>query len=191
MNFPNPKAIDRKSEVISALSSTGQVLGIGALTALAAKVSFFLPFSPVPITLQSFVVLLAGVILGSKKGALSQVSLIGMGLTGLPVFAEPLPGFAVMAGPTGGYILGFVFAAYVAGRISEDLKPKNLLSQFFYLFLASLFIFLPGVIWLSVYTGADLGKALQLGFFPFLAGDIMKCFAVAGFSKLLSSFRSN
>jgi len=152
-----------------------QILAFGCLTALAAKAQFFLPFTPVPITLQSWMVILSGVILGARKGALSQCSLIAMGALGAPVFSLPVPGIAVLLGPTGGYILGFVLGAYVTGWLFERFQPKAFLIQFAMMFVGSLFIFLPGMIWLSQYVQTSLLGLFQIGFIPFMPGGVLKC----------------
>jgi len=157
-----------------------QILGFAGLTALCSKAQFYLPFTVVPITLQSFAVVLAGALLGPEKGALSQMALIGSGMGGLPVFTPHGPGFLGFFGPTGGYILGFVLAAYVTGVLFQRLRPRGFFSTSVLLFIASLFIFIPGVLWLKVYTGNHLSAALQQGFFPFIPGDILKSFMAAG-----------
>lgn len=166
-----------------------KVIGFAVVTALASKVQIFLPFSPVPITLQSFAVLLSGVILGARAGAASQIALIGLALLGFPVFAKPIPGFLVLLGPTGGYILGFIFAAYISGKIFEMKKPKSIVSMTFYFFISSFFIFVPGVIWLSVFLGKDLKTAIQIGLIPFLLGDVLKCFASAVLLRGKAAFK--
>jgi biotin transport system substrate-specific component len=100
-----------------------------------------------------------------------------MGLAGLPVFSDRLPGFITLAGPTGGYIVGFVLSAFVAGWIFENAKPKSFVGTFIALFVASLFIFIPGVLWLKTLTQTSLAQALALGFTPFLIGDLVKTLA--------------
>lgn len=168
-----------------------QVLGFATLTALAAKVSIFLPFSPVPITMQSLVVLLAGAALGSKKGALSQISLIGVGLLGLPVFSLPVPGYLVLAGPTSGYILGFVFAAFIMGRCFESKDPASFWRIVLFIVLAKIAIFIPGLLVLSLYaSSASLFELLSIGLFPFLPGAVFKAFALLGILKAWDLFRS-
>jgi biotin transport system substrate-specific component len=119
-------------------------------------------------------VALSGAILGSKRGALSQVTLIGFGLLGLPVFSAPLPGQIVLLGPTGGYILGFVLCAFATGLLFERLELRNPLTRFAALFASSFFILVPGVLWLSVFVG-DLKLAVMTGLIPFLVGDLIKC----------------
>lgn len=163
----------------SILLSLFQIGLFTAITALAAQIRIPLPGTPVPVTLQSMAVILAGAYLGSFRGALSQVFLIALGALGFMVFSLPVPGSVVLLGPTGGYILGFVFAAFIAGKILERNRKLSFLKLNLLLFVASLFIFVPGVIWLSVFTGKNLWIALQLGFFPFIVGDILKTLAAS------------
>jgi biotin transport system substrate-specific component len=167
----------RPSSISLAWSVAG-ILGFALLTAIASKISFMVPGSLVPITLQSLVVSLAGVVLGSKRGALSQLSLIGLGLSGLPVFSAPLPGNLVLVGPTGGYILGFVLCAYATGLVFERLELKHFFVRYLAIFACSFFIFVPGVLWLSVYTGS-FASAVLTGLMPFLLGGLLKCLAVS------------
>ena len=162
------------------LIATLQVLGFAALTGIAAHIKIPLGFTPVPITLQSLVVVLSGAMLGSKKGALSQAAMIALGIVGFSVFSQPLSAAAVLTGPTGGYILGFILTAFVAGAIREKINSRSFIKNFALYFIASLFIFVPGVIWLKVLTGQSWNVSLALGFWPFLLGDALKTAMVAG-----------
>lgn len=164
----------------SFLLNAVKVVGFGLLTAVCAKIKFYIPGSLVPITFQSFAVLLAGACLGSFRGSLSQVMLIAFGASGLSVFSISGPGTAAFLGPTGGYILGFIFAAYVAGWMSEKIITEYFWIRAVHLFLASLFIFIPGVVWYSVYTNQSLMAGIYQGFLPFIIGDVVKVLAVAG-----------
>ena len=97
-----------------------------ALTAAGAYIQIPIPFSPVPVTLQVFFVLLAGSMLKSKWGSLSMVVYTLLGVAGLPVFAGGSSGMGVLLGPTGGYIFGFILAAYLIGKLSEKAEmPEN------------------------------------------------------------------
>jgi len=174
----NVKALE-KSPATAWWISASLIVGFALLTAVAAKIAVPIPGSPVPVTLQTLVVLLAGMVLGSKRGALSQITLIGMGLVGLPVFSTPLPGTLVLMGPTGGYILGFAFAAFASGLLFERMALKSVWAKFIALFATSFFILVPGVIWLSVFTGGNFSTAIMAGLVPFLWGDVVKCAAVA------------
>ncbi|NMC57956.1 MAG: biotin transporter BioY [Candidatus Methanofastidiosa archaeon] len=141
-----------------------------ALTAVGGFVS--IPFYPVPLTLQIFFVLLSGVILGKKLGALSQIIYVGIGAIGVPVFHNATGGIGILLGPTGGFLFGFIGGAYLSGLFYE--KYKNNKIRFFGL-IGSLFpIYLIGILWLSFITGMSIEKAILLGGVPFIPGDIVK-----------------
>lgn len=167
------KAYLPQINVYQLTKTASQIAAFTLLTALCAHAKFYLPFTPVPITLQSFAVVLSGALLGSRKGLASQVLLLVAGSMGFSVFSAGT-GLAVILGPTGGYLLGFLLSAYVAGKIFESEKNLGFFKTNSYLFLASLFIFLPGVVWLKVFTDASWASAIQMGFVPFIAGDILK-----------------
>lgn len=140
------------------------------LTALGAFIEIPLPL--VPITLQIFFVLLAGLVLGGRLGALSQLCYLGMGSIGLPVFSGGQSGIGVIAGPTGGYLIGFVIAAFVVGLISErheDVKIDALAMA-----AGIVCIYVPGILQLMNFTGMGLERGLEVGIIPFIAGDIVK-----------------
>jgi biotin transport system substrate-specific component len=165
------------------------ITSFAALTAIAAKIRIPLPGTPVPMTLQSLAVVLSGAFLGAKRGVLSQLVLIGAGALGLSVFSQPTPGYAVLLGPTGGYILGFLFAAYISGKFSEQFPKSGFAMRNLQLFLASLFIFIPGVIWLKTFTAQNSLVALQMGLFPFLIGDILKTLMASSILSAAKLFR--
>ena len=152
---------------------------IGSLTiGLLAQLSIPVPFSPVPITGQTIGVVLVGSLLGSKKGALCILLYLMEGSLGLPVFANMSAGAHVLIGPTGGYLWGFIFGAMIIGYCRE----KNLISSFFHCFLACFVstttIIIIGTFYLSFFVG-DINKALGLGLYPFLFGDVVKSFTCA------------
>jgi len=163
------------SRLLQVLYVTTQIIVFSLLTAVSSKFSIELVFSPVPISLQSLAVISAGLFLGPWKGAASQIALIAWGLAGYPVFARALPGIVVLMGPTGGYIMGFVFCAFLAGWMAQNVFPKGWIKEYALILLASMFIFLPGVLWLKVWAGTSLQQSLVLGFLPFLPGDFIKC----------------
>ncbi|QOJ79050.1 biotin transporter BioY [Infirmifilum lucidum] len=144
-----------------------------ALTAVGAYVAIPLPFSPVPVTLQTLFVYLSGLVVGSRRGVLSQLVYLLLGTSGLPVFAGGRGGVGVIFGPTGGYLLGFVAGAYIAGLVAERRPPsfKNFLVASL---LATAAIYALGVLQLMRVTGIGLEKALLLGAVPFLPGDSAK-----------------
>ncbi|NUM80070.1 biotin transporter BioY [bacterium] len=143
------------------------------LTAAGAWVTLPLSFSPVPITLQTLVVSLAGAVLGAKRGALSQLMYIGYGICGLPVFAGGLTSIAVVLGPSGGYLIGFPVAAFLTGLLVSD--NKNILWNLGALIIGSLPVLLLGTLQLSLFTAGNLREAFAIGFVPFIAGDFIKC----------------
>jgi biotin transport system substrate-specific component len=147
------------------------------LISLMAQIRIPLPFSPVPITGQTFAVLLVGAALGGRRAALSMILYLGQGAIGLPVFAGGGFGLARLLGPTGGYLVGFVPAAYLIGWLAEqglDRRPVSALP----IFLAGqLVIYAFGVLWLSAFVG--LPAALAGGLWPFLAVDGLKALLAA------------
>ncbi len=148
------------------------VAGFSLVVALCAQVAIPLPFTPVPVTLQTFAVLMAGCLLGSVRGTLAVAAYIGEGLAGLPFFAGGASGLSHLLGPTGGYLLGFLAAAFITGLLAERGLVRHWLSTILVLVAGEIALYIPGVAWLSVYVGAQ--KVLALGFFPFVAGDALK-----------------
>ncbi len=143
------------------------------LTALGAFVRIPLPFTPVPVTLQTLFVLLAGLALGGGLGVVSEACYVALGALGLPLFAGAAGGLAVLAGPTGGYLVAFPIAAWVTGRVAGSEKaswPRVLLA----LIAGTLVIYALGVAQLTVVLQAGLVKGIQLGALPFLPGDAVK-----------------
>ncbi|MDI6606216.1 MAG: biotin transporter BioY [Candidatus Omnitrophota bacterium] len=148
------------------------------LTALGAFVRIPLPFTPVPITLQTFFVLLCGLFLRERLAALAQLSYILLGVLGLPIFTGAGSGLFYLFGPTGGYLFGFVLAALVTGCLIRFAKDSFFLT-FIILSLADLILLSCGVLWLRVIFGYPLSRLLVIGFIPFLAGDLLKVLAAA------------
>lgn len=152
------------------------VAAFAIATALGAQVFVPLPFTPVPATLQTLFVVLAGAMLGPTLGAASQLTYLAMGVAGLPVFFGGSFGLAHLLGPTGGYLLAFPVTAYVAGLVARPSGHRGvwtLARLFAGLFLASLLILAGGTAWLVTLTG-DASGALTLGLAPFLIGDVVK-----------------
>jgi biotin transport system substrate-specific component len=142
-----------------------------ALLTISAKVQ--VPFYPVPMTMQTLVVLLIGMAFGARLGVATVVLYLAEGAAGLPVFAgtpEKGIGLAYMIGPTGGYLLGFVLAAGIAGWIVE--RRRDAAGLALAVLAGSIAIYASGVLWLASFVG--VGKALELGLVPFLWGDLLK-----------------
>jgi biotin transport system substrate-specific component len=163
----------------SGLARDALLIGGGALfTALLAQVSVRLPFTPVPITLQTLAVLLVGASLGARRGFLAEALYVLLGLAGLPVYAGGQGGLAHLLGPTGGYIIGFVLAAYLAGRLAERSWDRQAPKALLAMILADLLIYACGLPWLALYVG--WGRVLLLGFVPFIVGDTLKILIASG-----------
>lgn len=179
------EAILRKEIVLN--KTACRLIGAGVfmiLTALGAFVRIPLPFTPVPLTMQTMFVLLAGAFLGSKLGVVSQLGYILFGLSGLPIFTGAGSGLLYVLGPTGGYLLGFVLAALFIGR-AVRLCPARPAAIFAVFCLADLMLLMSGAIWLKFLLGLTFTKAFLLGVAPFIAGDIIKAFAATFiYSKL-------
>lgn len=148
------------------------IVSFALLTALAAKAALPLPFTPVPITLQTLFVVLSGIYLGGRDGAASQIAYVAMGAAGLPVFAGPGAGLPYLLGPTGGFLLAFPLAAWIAGRAAPPGAGAWRSAGVFS--LALLTVLTLGAAWLSRTLGVGPERALALGVFPFLPGAGLK-----------------
>jgi biotin transport system substrate-specific component len=156
-------------------------LFVSALTAAASQISVPLPFTPVPFTLQPMIVLLGGAVLGPRLGMASQIVYLAAGLAGLPVFAfsPALPqGAARLLGPTGGYLMAYPFAAFVAGLLATRGFDRRYLTSVLAMAAGLAVIFAGGVTWLTLFApgaeGRSLDAALAVGFYPFVIADAVK-----------------
>jgi biotin transport system substrate-specific component len=140
--------------------------------AFLSQISIPLSFSPVPLTFQTLAILLVGGILGSKRGALSVATYIFEGCLGIPVFAGGTAGIAKLIGPTGGYLLGFIFCSFIVGFFLERGWKDRFVFTFIAMTIGSLVMLFFGAFWLSFYVGK--ANAFSLGVYPFLVGDIIK-----------------
>jgi biotin transport system substrate-specific component len=152
------------------------VLGGSVAVALSAQVAIGWP---VPITAQTLVVLLVGALLGSRRGALCLLTYVAEGLVGLPVFANGKAGPAALAGPTGGYLIGFVVAAYLVGALAERGWDRRAGTTVLAMVVGNLAIYAGGLAWLAVLVqllGRPLAESgvLAVGLYPFLVGDLIK-----------------
>jgi biotin transport system substrate-specific component len=152
------------------------VSGASIVLGLFAHVAIPLPFTPVPIVTQDSVILLMAVLLGPKRAAASVAAFLAQGALGLPVFANGAGGLAVFMGPRGGYLIGYLAAAFVVAKLVEVLKKKTILNAFYALLAGQFILFALGAAWLSTYVGFT--QAIVLGIVPFLIGDAIKTVAI-------------
>jgi biotin transport system substrate-specific component len=153
------------------------IVGGSLVVAALAQVRIRLPFTPIPITGQTFAVLLVGATLGFRKGAASLLLYLLQGLLGLPVFAGGASGLAYLLGPTGGYLVGFVVAAALVGLLAARGMDRRIPTALLAFLAGELVIYLFGVAWLSIFLGFQ--RAILAGLIPFMIGDAIKL-AAAG-----------
>jgi len=152
------------------------------LTALATFVRIPLPFSPVPVTGQTMTVLIAGAVLGPMAGSLSQVLFLALGATGATAFAG-----GALTGVTGGYLIGFVFAAFIVGAVAR--RTDSTFAVGAAMVAGSALILTFGAAWLCVGSGMSVSEAVTLGVLPYLPGDAMKVFAALAIWRGTASIR--
>jgi biotin transport system substrate-specific component len=153
------------------------VVAFALMTAFSAQVAVVLPWTPVPVTLQPLFVVLAGVLLGARAGALAMAAYVVVGALGAPVFSSGGAGLPWLLGPTGGYLLAAPAAAFVAGAVagrSRDVGAAAALRLLAGLTLGIATMYAGGVLQLAGLTGRGLGEALALGAVPFVVGDATK-----------------
>ncbi len=166
--------IDNLYEERSVARDALWVIGFSLLTALLAQLEFRLPFTPVPLTGQTFAVLLSGAVLGSRRGFLSQALYLAEGAAGLPFFAGGAASFAHLMGPTGGYLWSYPLAAGLIGWLVELGAGRSAWRLALSLLLSDALILVSGGVWLHAFLGIPYRQAWLLGFFPFLIGDVLK-----------------
>lgn len=164
-------------------------LSFACFTGLLAQFRFYIPGTPVPVTGQVFGVILAGVMMGTW-GGISQLMYVGMGAAGVPWFAGFNYGFGYIFGPTGGYLVGFILAAFFIGFIVDRyLKSRKFLSMMVLMFFSIfVLIYIPGLIYLYIYTGATLSitELLTMCVLPFLAADLVKAIVAASIATSIT-----
>jgi biotin transport system substrate-specific component len=172
----------RKSRSLNLLRDVLLIIGFSIFTALCARVSFQLPFTPVPITLQTLAVLLTGAALGSKRGGLAMLAYLAEGAVGLPVFA-PIPGapggFLALLGFTGGYLWSYPIAAFVIGWLCERGLDRSFLTSALTMLPGTVIIYLLGATQLGFVLHLSVSRAFTLGVAPFIPGDLFKLIIAA------------
>lgn len=168
-------AVPRTGLLTDALLVT---LGAG-LIAAAAQVSIALPFTPVPITGQTFAVLLVGSSLGMVRGGASGSLYLLVGLLGVPVYADGTGGWDIVSGATGGYLIAFPIAAALAGWLAEQRWDRRFSSAVGAMLTGNVLIYAIGLPWLAIELDTGLERTLELGFYPFVVGDMVKLYLAA------------
>ncbi len=190
MNYTN--ILQAEEPISKKVNHIVLIVAASWLLAISAQLTFNLPFSLVPVTGQTLVVLLIGLLLGKNQGAAAVGLYILQGAVGLPVFAGGKSGFITLVGPTGGYLIGFIAAAYIVGILAELRHDKTLVYIAFSMIVGNLVIYSFGLFWLVQFVGES--SALQTGLFPFLVGDFVKILSgviVLGGSMKINSMISS
>ncbi|MCS5735756.1 biotin transporter BioY [Herbiconiux daphne] len=163
---------DRVLRTRSLASDTLLVTAGAGLVGLAAQIA--VPLWPVPITGQTLAVLLVGSALGSLRGSLALLLYAAAGVLGIPWFSDAASGWQTLAGPTGGYIIGFIAAAGLAGWFAERAWDRRVLPSLAVFSAGTALPFVFGLPWLALVLGLDLGQTLAAGLYPFIVGGVIK-----------------
>ena len=161
------------------LTDTLLVLAGTSLVAGAAQISVPLPFTPVPITGQTFAVVLVGATLGTVRGFASLFLYLWLGVAGAPVYADHAHGWSVVTSASGGYLVGFVLAAAITGWLAEHRWDRRFSSSISLMLTGNVIVYLVGLPWLAVVLDTNLDKTLEYGLYPFVPGDIFKLYLAA------------
>ena len=162
----------------TALTNVALVLAASLVTAGCAQLEIRVPWTPVPITGQTFAVLLTGAVLGARRAFLAQLLYLAEGAAGLPFFAGGAAGVAKLLGPSGGYLIGFPFASALIGFLAERGWDRRPISMFGAMVASSSIIFALGLAQLSAFV--PQGTLLASGLLPFIPGDLLKSALAAG-----------
>ncbi|MHC4122205.1 MAG: biotin transporter BioY [Planctomycetota bacterium] len=160
---------------LAVLYDTVLIVAGSLIIALCAQLA--VSIGPIPFTFQTFAVLMIAAMLGSRRAVLSVIVYIAQGVAGLPVFAMGRPGPAVLISPTGGYIIGFIAAAFIVGFLADRGWDKRPWTTILAMLLGSVALYTFGLSWLGLQIGWQ--KALTFGLYPFLVGDALKIFLAA------------
>ncbi|MDI6602557.1 MAG: biotin transporter BioY [Patescibacteria group bacterium] len=163
-----------ENKTLTLLKDIALVLSFAIVTGVCAKLK--IEIGAVPITMQTLAVLLSGALLGSKRGALSQITYLLMGLAGLPWFARG-GGLSYLLSPTFGYIIGFILAAYLVGWLCERGFDRQVKTAMISMLIGNILLYVPGLLWLAKFVGFK--KVLAVGLYPFIPGDLLKLISAA------------
>ena len=172
MSFAETVCLTIRRSSVRALYDVGSIIVGAAMVALSARVALPLPFTPVPITGQTLAVLVIAAALGSKRGALSVLLYLTWGALSVPLFAGGVAGVARLVGPTGGYLVGMLAAAWIVGRLMEAGWGRRTRTAIAAMALGTVAIYTLGLVWLSRFV--PVTSLLNCGLYPFVLGDLCK-----------------
>ncbi len=173
----NPNAATLRLAVLPRSDVLTNALLVAAgvlLVAVAAQIRIPLADTPVPITGQTFAVVLVGAAYGAPLGATTLVAYWLIGIAGAPVYAEGKSGWDTFVGPTGGYIAGFILAAALTGYLAQQRWDRRFSSSLGAMLLGNVAIYVPGLLWLAHYLNTGVNDTLVAGLYPFVLGDVIK-----------------
>jgi biotin transport system substrate-specific component len=156
-----------------------QVGALTLLTIISAQVVIPLPFTPVPMTLQTFSILFGAAALGPYKSTMAQFIYLLIAAIGFPVLASDKGGVEALFGATAGYLFAFLVSSYVVGLVAKQLSTRKFINVFVGFFLGTFLIYFFGATWLAFYTGNGLAYGISKGVLPFIVGDIVKALMAA------------
>jgi biotin transport system substrate-specific component len=187
MTKPATGILQTEDRVLDGIRQIAIVIGASLFVALCARIALPLPFTPVPLTLQNFGVLLVGLSLGSRRGFVALALYLAEGLMGMPVFSPTGPGgVAQLLGPTGGFLLAYPFVAGIAGWIFEQATAENATRSFaraaIACLLAEIYLFVGGLSWLAILTHS-FTQALRFGLYWFIFAEIIKIMSAAAVAR--------
>lgn len=175
--------LGRQDRVLDIVGQIVVIIGASLFVALCARVVLPLPFTPVPLTMQNFGVLLVGLTLGGHRGFAALVVYLAEGFLGLPVFSPTGPGgLAQLLGPTGGFLLAYPFVAAIAGSVFEKAAAKTFARAAAASVLAEICLFVCGLSWLAVLTHS-LAQAIRFGLYWFIFAEVIKIMSAAALAS--------
>ena len=186
MAKPATATIPTQDRVLDATSQVALVIGASLFVALCARISVPLPFTPVPLTLQNFGVLLVGLALGPRRAFAALLLYLAEGLMGMPVFSPTGPGgVAQLLGPTGGFLLAYPFVAGIAGWVFDgksEAKKKSFAHAILACVLAEIYLFAGGLSWLAILTHS-FAQAIRFGLYWFIFAEVIKIMSAAALAS--------
>jgi biotin transport system substrate-specific component len=183
MTKPATGILDAQDRVLDGAAQIAIVVGASLFVALCARVTLPLPFTPVPLTLQNFGVLLVGLTLGSRRGFVALVLYLAQGMAGVPVFSPAGPGGVIqLLGPTGGFLLAYPFVAGIAGWVFENALKKSFARAAMACVLAEVYLFAGGLSWLAILTHS-FTQAIRFGLYWFVFAEVIKIMSAAALAS--------